>query len=131
MAGTCVRRKSAGISPARGGTDCNHARFLKRRRVRRVENAPAGSVTTANGGVNIIRLCGPHPDLKFTAEEVEPAWVDALAPTRVAARFPEDAVIPVYPLLIPTDEPDSRTSIGLLDQAVMIDGVTDGKPEGA
>jgi hypothetical protein len=84
------------------------------------------SVSAADGGVNVIRLCGPHPDLQFAAEEVEPAWVDALAATLVAARFPEE-VIPVYPLLIPTDDPDSRASIGLLDPAVMIDGVTDGK----
>jgi tetratricopeptide (TPR) repeat protein len=80
------------------------------------------SVTVDDGKLKIIRLCGPHADLKFAAEEVEAEWIDALKPTAVAARFSEEA-IPVYPLLVPTDEGNSR----LLDQAVMIDGVTDGK----
>jgi hypothetical protein len=78
--------------------------------------------TVDDGKLKIIRLYGPHADLKFAAEEVDAEWVDALKPTEVAARFSEEA-IPVYPLLIPTDDGDSR----LLDQAVMIDGVTDGK----
>jgi hypothetical protein len=84
------------------------------------------SVIPVAGGLKVIRLSGPHPTLVFSAEDVEPAWESALAPTRVAARL-ADEVIPVYPLLIPTDDPDSGASIGLLDPAAMIDGITDGK----
>jgi hypothetical protein len=40
-------------------------------------------------GGEAIRLCGPHPDLNFDAEEVAAEWVEALKPTEVAARLAE------------------------------------------
>ena len=83
------------------------------------------AVNMHSGELKAIRLSGPHPDLNFDAEEVAAEWVETLKLTAVAARLAEEA-IPVYPLLVPTDDPDSR-SLGLLDPAAMIDGVTDGK----
>ena len=88
------------------------------------------AATADRAGLRIIRLVGPHPDLRFATEEAEADWIDALAPTAVAARLADKAPVPVYPLLIPSDEPESRASTGLIesiDPAPMVEAVTNSK----
>jgi tetratricopeptide (TPR) repeat protein len=71
--------------------------------------------------LQVIRLAGPHPDLVFVPESADPEWEDALRPAQVAA-LSDDEAIPVYPLLIPTEEEPGPT--GLVEPVMMIDGVS-------
>lgn len=85
------------------------------------------SVPSSDTQARVIRLVGPHPDLKFDTEAANPDWLDALSATEVAAASEGDP-LSVYPLLIPTDEePAAAVGAGLLDPVTMIDGVAEAK----
>jgi len=66
--------------------------------------------------VELIHLTGPHPDLVFTPEPADPAWIDDLYRTGVGVVC-GGQVVPVYPLLLPVTDAMLVAVPGLADPA--------------
>lgn len=89
--------------------------------LRRVEGAP---------GVSVIRLHGPHRDMRFPVEILSDDWAFAFRATGVTAITggePDDG-IPVFPFFLPLDPENPREpggSGGLLEDLYLLDGVSE------
>lgn len=80
----------------------------------------------------VIRLHGPHRDLRFEAETLGPEWAGVFSKSSVVA-IAEDEVVGIHPLFLAFD-PETAAGVGgsggLIEDLYLIDGLSERKVVG-